>query len=297
MTDLDWNDIRVFLVLFRQRTVRAAATELRMSHSTVSRHLTALEDALGGALFTRSRDGLVATALAEQILARAQTVEDEMLSLQRDASSLETVLTGEVRIAVSPGLTQYLIMPCLARFADDNPGIELVIASSNDMVDLMRGACDVAIRTQARPDENLVGRRLPPIIDYVWASPAYIAKHTFEGNQTSASWIAFARGKAGRAWVENTPFPTANVRHVMPDPLDHVHAAAAGMGMTTVPQFLADRVGGLVRVPGTGPVTTRPLWALTHPDLRTSVRIRAFVKFLADAMVEYAPVMAGKTSR
>lgn len=293
MTDLDWNDIRVFLVLFRHRTVRRAANELRMSHSTVSRHLTALEEALGGALFTRSRDGLVATGLAEQILRRAETVEDEMLGLRREASSLETVLTGEVRVAVSAGLTQYLIMPCLARFSEENPGIELVIESSNTIVDLMRGACDVAIRTQQRPDENLVGRPLPSIVDYVWASPAYIAQHSFENGQTTANWIAFARGKAGRAWVKTTPFPSARVRHVMPDPLDQVHAAAAGMGMTTVPQFLADRVGGLVRVPGTGPVGTRPLWALSHPDLRTSVRIRAFVKFLAEALVELAPAMAG----
>ncbi len=80
----------------------------------------------------------------------------------------------------------------------------------------------------------------------------------------------------------------------MLDPLDQVHTAAAGMGMTTVPQFLADRVGRLVRAPGTGPVGTRPLGALTHPDLRTSVRIRAFVKFLAEAVVDFAPAMAGK---
>ncbi|MEM6994134.1 MAG: LysR family transcriptional regulator [Myxococcota bacterium] len=293
MDELDWNDIRVFLALFRERTVRAAGIRMGMSHSTVSRRLTALEDALGGPLFTRSRDGLVATAMAEQILERAEATEDQILSMQRDASSLESVLTGEIRVAVSPGFSQYLMMPLFAEFSEAHPGIELAIDSTNAFVDLMRGACDVAIRTQDRPDENLVGRRLPRIVDHIYASPKYIAKHRFEGNQTTANWIARARGKRGRAWIKSTPFPDAAVRHVMPDPLDQVHAAAAGMGMTAVPEFLAKRVGGIERVPGAGPVTTRSVWALTHPDLRTSIRVRTFVKFLAEAAERHKAEMAG----
>ena len=284
MVDLDWNDIRVFLALFRARTVRAAATALGMSHSTVSRHLTALETTLGSALFTRSRDGLVATAMAERILERAETIEDQMLSLRRDATSLETVLSGEVRVAVSPGVSQYLLMPYFAQFTHEHPGIELTIASSNSIVDLMRGACDVAIRSQDHPDENLVGRRLPTVADYAYASPAYIADHEFDGDRTTATWIGRGRGPRGNQWVKSTPFPEAGVRHEMPDPLDQLHAAIAGMGMTVLPAFIANRFDGLVRVPGTGPVGMRPVWALTHPDLRTTVRIRTFVSFLASAI-------------
>ena len=77
----------------------------------------------------------------------------------------------------------------------------------------------------------------------------------------------------------------------MPDPLDQLHAAVAGMGMTVLPGFIADRFEGLVRIPGTGPVGSRTMWALTHPDLRTSARIRTFVKFLADAISKHGPEM------
>ena len=294
--DLDWDDIRVFLALFRARTVRAAAGKLGMSHSTVSRHLSALEAALGGPLFTRSRDGLVATALAEQILARAETIEDQVISLRRDATSIETVLTGEVRVAVSPALSQLLLMPYFAEFSDMHPGIHLVIDSSNDIVDLMRGACDVAIRTQAKPDENLVGRRLPTVTDFVFASPAYIARHEFDAPHTSARWIGRGSGEKSNRWIANSPFPGAGVRHALPDPLDQLHAAIAGMGMTVLPHIIADRFDGLERVPGSGPVGQRPLWALTHPDLRTSVRIRTFVKFLADAVAKHGPELTGPES-
>ncbi|MEM7156283.1 MAG: LysR family transcriptional regulator [Myxococcota bacterium] len=296
MVDLDWNDIRVFLALFRARTVRAAAASLGMSHSTVSRHLTALETNLGGTLFTRSRDGLVATAMAERILERAQTIEDEMLSLRRDATSLETVLSGEVRVAVSPGISQFLLMPYFAEFTREHPGVELAIASSNTIVDLMRGACDVAIRSQDHPDENLVGRRLPTVTDYAYASPEYLAEHEFDGESTTATWIGRGHGKRGNQWVKSTPFPEAGVRHEMPDPLDQLHAAIAGMGMTILPGFIASRFDGLVRIPGTGPVGSRPVWALTHPDLRTAVRIRTFVSYLATVLAEHEPELTGPAS-
>jgi len=64
VSELDWNDIRIFLALFRGRSVRKAADKLEMSHSTVSRHLTDLETSLGAVLFTRSRDGLLPTDMA-----------------------------------------------------------------------------------------------------------------------------------------------------------------------------------------------------------------------------------------
>ena len=79
MAQLDWNDIKVFLALFRCRSIRAAADELGMSHSTVSRHLTDLETSLGAVLFTRSRDGMLATAMAEQIFEQAEKVEGNVI--------------------------------------------------------------------------------------------------------------------------------------------------------------------------------------------------------------------------
>ena len=72
MGSLDWNDLKVFLALYRGRSVRQAADDLGISHSTASRHLTDLETALGTVMFTRSREGLLTTSMAEEIAARTQ---------------------------------------------------------------------------------------------------------------------------------------------------------------------------------------------------------------------------------
>ncbi|MEX3007996.1 LysR family transcriptional regulator [Hoeflea sp. TYP-13] len=294
MAKLDWNDLKVFLALFRGRSVRSAADELGMSHSTVSRHLTDLETSLGAVLFTRSREGLLATSMAEQIFNRAERVEDEVLGLQREAASLDTVLSGEVRVTAPPLLSQHMIMPHLAAFARQYPGIEISLHSSNSIDDLMKGASDVALRSQFNPNDNLVGRRLPDFVSRAYASRDYLANHWFDGNRTNATWIGLGVIDPQNKWVKEGPFPDAKVRHRIPDMLDQAQAAIQGLGMVSLPCFFGDGLDGLVRVPNTGPVSQRPVWVLTHPDLRTSVRIKAFVRFLVAAITGQEKQITGE---
>lgn len=294
MAKLDWNDIKVFLALHRGRSVRAAAGELGMSHSTVSRHLTDLETSLNAVLFTRSRDGLLATAMAEQIFAKAEKVEGEVLGLQREADSLDTVLAGQIRVTSPPLLSQFMLMPHLAAFTQQYPGIEISLFSSFTIDDLMKGAADVAFRSQFEPNENLVGRRLPDFVDMAYAAPDYIAAHSFDGGQTSATWIGRGVNDPSNTWIKEGPFPDAESKHQIPDMLDQAQAAKEGLGMVVLPCFFADALDGLERIPGLGPVSSRPAWVLTHPDLRSSVRVLTFVRFLVAAMTKQKPQITGK---
>lgn len=295
MAKLDWNDIKVFLALYRGRSVRAAAGELEMSHSTVSRHLTDLETSLGAVLFTRSRDGLLATAMAEQIAKRAEKVEGEVLDLQRQADSLDTVLAGQVRVTAPPLLSQYMLMPLLADFTRQYPGIEIALHTSFSIEDLMKGAADVAFRSEFNPNDNLVGRRLPDFADMAYAAPSYIAEHRFEDGQTDGVWIGRGLIDPGNSWIKSGPFPDAPVKHQIPDMLDQAEAAKEGLGMVVLPCFFADPLDGLARIPGTGIVSSRPGWVLTHPDLRTSVRVKTFVRYLVAAMIKQGAEITGQS--
>ena len=294
LAQLDWNDIKVFLALFRCRSIRAAADELGMSHSTVSRHLTDLETSLGAVLFTRSRDGMLATAMAEQIFEQAEKVEGNVLDLQREADSLDTALAGQVRVTSPPLLSQYMLMPHLAAFSRQYPGIEILLNTSFSIDDLMKGAADVAFRSQFDPNDNLVGRRLPDFVDMAYASPDYIASHTFVNGTTDALWIGRGLVDPSHAWIKDGPFPDAPVKHQIPDMLDQAEAAKEGLGMVVLPCFFADPMDGLQRIPGVGPVSSRPAWVLTHPDLRTSVRVMTFVRFLVEEMTKQKPLIQGE---
>lgn len=297
MAQLDWNDIKVFLALYRCRSIRAAADELGMSHSTVARHLTDLESSLGAVLFTRSREGMLATSVSEQIFKRAEHVENGVIDLQREADSLETGLVGQLRVTAPPLLSQYMLMPHLAAFTRRYPGIEISLNSSFSIDDLIKGAADVAFRSQFDPDDNLVGRRLPDFVDMAYASPDYIARHTFEDGKTDAVWIGRGLVDPAHGWIKTGPFPEAPVRHQIPDMLDQAEAAKAGLGMVVLPCFFADTLDGLQRIPGVGAVSSRPGWVLTHPDLRSSVRVMTFVRFLVSEMTKQKALIQGSTAQ
>jgi DNA-binding transcriptional LysR family regulator len=84
--DLRWDDIPLFLALYRERTLVAAGAKLRLDGSTMSRRLAAFEHALGRTLFDRSRDGLQPTTAAAELFPLAEAIE---LAAQRFAHHAE----------------------------------------------------------------------------------------------------------------------------------------------------------------------------------------------------------------
>ena len=81
-------------------------------------------------------------------------------------------------------------------------------------------------------------------------------------------------------WIRRSPFPHATLRHRVNEAEWQMALAATGVGLTTLPCFLADRHPGLVRAPYQAPVPDRSLWLLLHSDLRNTARIRVLVDFL-----------------
>src|SRR5437764_10909486 len=69
--DFDWEDIRYFLALARHGSLSAAARDLHVTHATVSRRITSLEELLGGPLFERRADGYALTSQGQELLGEA----------------------------------------------------------------------------------------------------------------------------------------------------------------------------------------------------------------------------------
>lgn len=294
MSGIDWSDLRIFLAIHRGRSIRAAAKSLELSHSTVSRRLVSMEKDLGAKLFGRTADGLVANLVAETILTHAERVETEILSLEREVQGRDIRLAGPVRITVVPPVSQYLIMPHLAEFAAQYPDIEIQVISTYALADMSRQHADIAIRFQEEPDENLFGRRWHQFADCTYATQEYIDTHTFTGANPTACWLGWTEGESQPAWVKESVFPNCAVRHIVADPMAQIAAVKAGMGMSVLGCFLADREPDLVRVPGVEIGKGRQAWVLTHPDLKTTERVRVCVRFLFDAVAKHKDLIAGQ---
>jgi DNA-binding transcriptional LysR family regulator len=97
---MDWNDVRVFLAVARERSMRAAGRALGLSQPTIARRLAAFEASFGGpALFDRLPEGLRLNAAGEQPISAAESIEDAVLTLERRSAAASPVLSGTVRVS------------------------------------------------------------------------------------------------------------------------------------------------------------------------------------------------------
>jgi DNA-binding transcriptional LysR family regulator len=103
----------------------------------------------------------------------------------------------------------------------------------------------------------------------------------------TAPWVAFERDASTRIydlWLRQR-LAQANVRVRV----DIFNAKAAmlrtGIGVGVLPTFMEARHPELVAVSEPIPELAQPVWILTHPDLRQTARVRAFLQFVGDALV------------
>src|ERR1700724_243989 len=83
----NWDDVRYFLAVARTGTLSAAARQLGTEHTTVARHIQALEDELNSRLFHKSNSGYGLTDAGERLLAGAEAIESAYVSAKAAASS------------------------------------------------------------------------------------------------------------------------------------------------------------------------------------------------------------------
>ncbi len=292
----DWDDVRFFLAVYRSHTIRGAAKALGVSHSTVSRRLESFESRLKTKLFHRQPDGFVLTSAGESILNAAEKVESEMLSLEREAMGQDGKLAGKIKITVPPPIAQYLITPILAKFNNAYPDIALEIDATYSASDLSRRDADIALRIHTPPDDHLLGRRLPDFVEYVYVTKDYAENHTFMGPDANANWIGWGDEEEFPSWVKKSQFPFCRIGVNSGDMLTHLHIAKEGMGMAILPCFIGDEEKDLIRVPKGKEYAARQAWILTHPDLKTTERVRVCVRFLVDEIKKLEPLISGNNN-
>lgn len=174
---MNWDDARVFLALYRDGTLRAAARSLSVDQATVGRRLAALEGEVGAILFLRTSSGYVLTAAGESVLDAAQRMEQSANDFQRLTQGVDDRLAGEVRITTTDSLAMDFLMPALDGLHAKYPSVVVHIHTSNQMLNLVRREADIAIRTARPENPDLIARRLAQWPMGLYASNSYLQAH------------------------------------------------------------------------------------------------------------------------
>lgn len=295
-----WDDVRLFLAVYRQRNLGTAARKVGLDTSTMSRRLSALESELGLRLFERTREGLRPTPVAEQVLAAAESMESAHARLTRDISEVESAAEGIVRLSVAPGMADRFIVPLLIPLRKRFPAIAIELDASVRTVDLSRQEADIALRSVAPKGADLLISKVGSA-RWVPAAAAPLAKRVGRVKDwADLPWITWDRDMAS--------FPSARwlTKHAAKSELafrtshfaSQLVAAEGGLGAVLAPEPYVER-SALV------PLECAPslrasleelpkddLWLVGHRALRDVPRVSAVWSFL---LQEVRNVMAKGT--
>lgn len=291
---MDWEDLKTFAEVARAGSVRRAAASLGVHHSTVSRRVERLESDMATRLLNRRPEGYELTEAGEELLGVTRGFSDTLAQTARQIVGRDAELSGEVVVTMAEPLAIYAIVPRLAAFEARYPDLTLRIDATANNRDIARGHADVAIRMDNNPPETLVGKRLFPYFETVYASPDYLARHDLMSRPTDARWIGWEMGEGNYPqWVTSSAFPKVPVWNGFPYLPLQIAAARAGLGLAMLPCYLGDREPELVRVSARPPTPARDIWILTHADLRRTSRIRAVMQFAEEALRADKPLLTG----
>lgn len=276
-----WNDLRLILITARTGTVKAAAQHLRTTESTVSRHLSAVENSVGIALFERTASGLRPTAACTELIGYIARAERELDAGLVAAVDADTALVGRVRLTAVPILMNHLIIPAAQDFLSHHPFIELELIASPADLSIIRRETDLAIRL-SRPsnDFSALTRRIGALKYGVYAS----ARRGM-GPPSDLPWITYEDEMAElpqAKWIAKrvTTQHEAQSNMLCNDADGLLAALHTGIGKTVLPKLIAASRSELVEMPGFGDVPTREVWLLCHPNLAVTARILAVTEWL-----------------
>lgn len=164
------------LVLVAERgSLSAAARQLGISPSAVSKTMSRLEARLGVQLLQRSTRRLQLTPEGSQLCERGKRVLADLDELEA-CVAVRSAPRGLVRINTSSSTGKMLLVPLVPRLLAAHPGLSLEISLSDQIVDLVEAGIDIAIRWGQLPPSDMVARLLGHTRQVILASPAYLER-------------------------------------------------------------------------------------------------------------------------
>lgn len=253
---MDWDKLKTFHAAAEAGSLTAAADQLRISQSAVSRQIAALEESLGVTLFHRHPRGLLPTEqgrllfeTTHDIAARVSLAENALLD-SRDKPS------GDLHVTAPVALGTVWLAPRLKPFVDRFPEIALQLLLDDAELDLSSFEVEAAIRLWRPTQGDIIAKKLMTVRQSLYAGPSYLAERAAPrtpGDLEAHPLVLYgADGSPMRGvdWARDLvaggrpPAGSIKVNSVI-----GVKAAIeAGLGVGSLPDYLVRGAHGLVRV-------------------------------------------------
>jgi DNA-binding transcriptional LysR family regulator len=289
---MDLNAVRMLVQVAEARSFTAAAAQLGVSQSGLSRAIGRLESELGVRLLHRTTRTVSLSPDGRQFVEHCTPLLCGLEDAERKLGDRPCTPSGVLKLTAPSMFGRRVLVPLAGRLTAAYPQLQFELVLNDRLVDLVEEGFDAALRTGPIGDVRLVARPLRPLRWVTVASPAYLARHGAPANVDALrdhTCLAVRNLRSGRLvdWQfregDGLREFTAPARMVFDsgDPL--VEGALAGIGIVQVMDFaVADALadGRLQRVLEPFEGRTRALSLVYPPSRQASPKLTA----LADAL-------------
>src|SRR5664279_6247165 len=170
------SDLRVFVRVLDRGSFSAAANDLGLTPSAISKLISRLEDRLGARLLERSTRRLALTAEGETYIARARKIVAGIEEAEAEVARVRGAPRGRLRINAGTAFGLHQLAPALADFLARYPEIDVELSITDRLVDLIEEQSDIAVRSGHIPQGPFIQRKIADLQRVICASPAYLKR-------------------------------------------------------------------------------------------------------------------------
>jgi DNA-binding transcriptional LysR family regulator len=304
MTNL--NSLMIFAKVVEAHSFSGGARTLKMPTSTVSRRVAELERELGVRLLERSTRKLRLTDVGLEVLEHARHSVELRDAVDGIASNHLSHMSGTLRIAAPPSISDSLLAPIVGAFQAANPEVHVQIFITERVVDQIAEGVDLAFRVDDHlEDSSLVARKILTYRHQLVASPEYLKKHkapksprellrhrllAFSFWRPQAVWNFVSADGRRRERLAFQPYLSINEYSGL------ASALVAGAGIGELPPIVQPelmRSGQLAEVMPKWQFRKFNLWVVHLGNRYTPRPVRAFRDFAKDVATKLFPHLTG----
>ena len=285
LSQLSWDDLRIFLACVESRSFRQAADVLKVSSSTIVRRVQRLEHALGIRLFNRLPEGVVPTEEAHAIVNSARSMERAIYDVCRRSVQPDEATRGQVKISVTEGLGTFWVLPRLIEFQRGHPYLTIDLRCAMENADVLRMEADMAVQLERPTSPDLKMVKLGRLHIYPFVSKSYvdmfglpktiadIGKHRLVDQVAPQLQEGVVAQKLGLESIEGIVGVRTNASSAL------LYAVEKGAGIGSLPTY-ASVINAPVLPVDLGLKHYLDIWLTYHPDARKTPRMSLVIDWL-----------------
>lgn len=292
-------DLASFILVVEEGSFTAAAKQLGVTPSALSKLVTRLEKSLSTKLFERTTRSLIITPTGQQVYDQAIVMVNAARQAVDLSSADHSEPTGPLVVAAPEAFLNSVLQPFVAPFLKAYPDIQLKLRAADGEIDLLRDRIDIAFKLTDKPDENLVLKEMGKTHLQLCASPDYLSAHGVPTHPTELanhSCLYLAETDKDHVWdfFKEDEYHSVAVsgRYAVNHSQMRLNGVKQGIGIGIFHDFvIADAIecGEVIAV--------LPEWtiksnyhgavAMQYPQTKyMPARLRAFIDYVSDALKE-----------